>query len=113
MAILEDMLGGEMLAEAGIGAGILMLAPALLVRVTRPAAKALIKSAIIVYRGAADVINEASAARADEPLPQEATSRVPAQKATAGNKPRIPSARRGAVDRAAARKPPRRAKKNP
>jgi hypothetical protein len=82
MAILEDLLGEEMLSGAGLGAGVLLLAPVLLRRVTRPTAKALIKTGLVLSRGAADMVNEASgAARAAQPVAGSPAQPVAARKA--------------------------------
>jgi hypothetical protein len=60
MAIIEEIIGGEVLAGAGLGAGIVLI----LGRVARPAAKALIRGGIVVYREAADILSEAAASPA-------------------------------------------------
>ncbi len=53
MALLEDMMKGSTATGVAVGLGALLLAPTLLPaigRVLRPAAKAVIKGGIVVYR---------------------------------------------------------------
>lgn len=92
MAILEEILGDEMLAEMGLGIGLVVLAPRMLRPVLRPAAKELIKGGLRLYRGARAVIGEATAATADAaPSPPP---RLHASPARAGAKPKAPPRRR-------------------
>jgi hypothetical protein len=95
MAIIEDTIGGEVLAEAGLGAGIMVLVPALLRGLARPAAKALIRSGIVLYRGATELIDEAALDRRVSPVPQRSeTPRLRARRTTADDKPKVAAKRR-------------------
>jgi hypothetical protein len=95
MAIIEEVLGGEMLAGAGLGAGAVMLLPAILRRIARPAAKAVIRGGIVLYRNAVEILDEASidtSAGAAPPrsVPQRsAAARVRASQHAAGDKPDV------------------------
>jgi hypothetical protein len=109
MAIIEEVLGGEMLAGAGLGAGIVVLVPALLKRLARPAAKALIRGGIVLYRNAAEILDEAAADTRAGPIPQRsvpqrsAAARLQASHHAAGDKPEI--ATKGRAPRKAPRRP--------
>jgi hypothetical protein len=96
MAIIEEVLGGEMLAGAGLGAGAALLLPTLLRRLARPAAKALIRGSIMLYRNAAEILDEASIdtpARStqERSVPQRsaAAPRLQALQHAAGDKPAV------------------------
>ncbi len=113
MAIIEDTIGGEAVAVAGFGAGILVLVPTVLRRIVRPAAKALIKGGIVLYRGAAEIIDEAALGAHASPTPQRSApqrsapqrSRAPRLRArhpAVGDKPKA------AAKQSATRKSPRR-----
>jgi hypothetical protein len=113
MAIIEEVLGEEMLAGAGLGAGVVMLLPALVRRIARPAAKALIRGGIVLYRNAADIVDEAATemqagAAAQRAAPQRSeAARLQALQHAAGDKPETAPKRR------ATRKPPQRPRKKP
>jgi len=79
MALFEDMFKGASVPGVVIGVGAVLLAPTLLPavgRVMRPAAKAVIRTGILLYREAS--IQVASAAG---PLVQEVQNEMAAKKA--------------------------------
>ena len=113
MAIIEEMLGEEMLAGAGLGAGTALLLPVLLRRLARPAAKALIRGSILLYRNAAEILDEASIDTPAGPAPPRsvpqrsaAAPRLQALRHAAGDKPAI-----APKERATRKAPQRRRKK--
>ena len=83
MAIIEEMLVDEAAVGTGFGVGAVLLAP-FLGRALRPAAKAVIKGGIVLYRGAADVVAEAAAAGGTSSAVAERAHAAPAH---AGNHP--------------------------
>lgn len=91
MAIIEEMLAEETVVGTGLGVGAALLAAPLLGRVLRPAAKAVIKGGIVLYRGAADVMTEAAAATAPGSTTAE---RAHAETSHAGSHPARAGGRR-------------------
>lgn len=100
MPIIEDIVGSEAAAAAGLAAGS-VVALTLIRRVLRPAAKAIIKTGIVLYRGTADVIGEATQIGAPAAAAPETVEAPPARarRATAGSKPGFKRRTRPAASR--------------
>jgi hypothetical protein len=78
MALFEDVFKGASLPGLAIGAGVVLLAPTLLPaigRVARPAAKAIIRTGISLYREACTQVTQTVG-----PLVEEARQEMPAPK---------------------------------
>ena len=101
MPIGEEIVASEAVVEAGLGVGVAAAAPFVL-RMLRPAAKAVIKAGIVLYRGTADVIGEATKKDSSvTPAPQrnETAPRAKSRRATAGGKPRANRSPRSVASR--------------
>ena len=90
MAMLDDLLKGNMLTAVAVGLGAVLLAP-VAGQVLRPAAKAAIKGGILAYQGLADLgeavgdlvaeaqhelIEQGTATETDTPQPTPSRSRA-------------------------------------